>query len=952
MIQQVALAVHYAHGKGVIHRDLKPANILLDAEGRARVTDFGLAKRETDAGLTCTGQVLGTPNFMPPEQIAGAKAELGPATDVYALGATLYALITGRPPFQAASSLDVMKLVIEKDPVPPRELDPNIPRDLETIALRCLEKAPTRRYGTALALADDLARFLSNRPVLARRSTSAERFVRWCRRNPMVAGLTCTVAILLISVSLITTAFSVRLANQLTRTKSAQDAERAANAQALERLWESYVSEADARRTSGRVGQRLLGLEALRQANQLAGSISLDATQIDRMRSVAIGCLALPDLETVDQWQDDNATFGNATIALGKTLYARWVGNGQVDVRKLGNGHLVSRFSDIPLNSQLILSPTDTMLAIVDDECRVFQLDVSPPRLVFRSPSRGWWNFLPDSQRILGAVKDGTLTLFDIQTGKALRTFGDGIVETPIVFSHDAESAALITADAIRVLDLESGQTRAQFEAPYFLASSHPLAWHPHADILAAAVYPQDGVVLWDVSSGARLQCLPYPLVEIRLCFNVFGDQLLVQPLWERSATLWNVNSDRIELTISGLGIVGLRADDQGNFDCLSLTAADSFSQHVIQHSPVYRELAKPKVQSTGAINDVSFSRDGKLAAVASNGEIQFHRLSDWKPIGHVVTGPSFLAFDSWGSLFTWNQLGLNKWPASLGRNSTQEPSGSDSQMILGPPVELLSVGPRSSFQVSHDGTLVAIPIVNGALVWGADDPARPKSFGPHSDVRSVAIDADRQLLVTGAWEEGHAKVWDLTSGELIKTLDTGKYCSVHFSPNGKWLATAASQFHLWDVETWQKISGSGTPPGNVMCFAPDSDLVAMPDNHGQIHLIDPETARTVVILAHPNHLVAAGTITFSPNGRYLAVPSKYGQEAAQVWDLMALREELRTRGLDWSDSPITEYRRDNDVESQTDLSRDAIVTAVRCVPDERFQQLELEEAARRAKAP
>ena len=172
IIRDVAGAVHYAHQRGIVHRDLKPANILIDQDGRVRVTDFGLARRQTDeTRLTHTGQLLGTPSFMPPEQIAGRAEDIGPAADVYSLGATLYAILTGRPPFQAASMAGTLRQVAEQEPVALRQLDVAIPRDLETIALKCLEKSPSRRYATAQSLADDLERFLTDRPIVARRST-------------------------------------------------------------------------------------------------------------------------------------------------------------------------------------------------------------------------------------------------------------------------------------------------------------------------------------------------------------------------------------------------------------------------------------------------------------------------------------------------------------------------------------------------------------------------------------------------------------------------------------------------------------------------------------------------------------------------------------------------------------------------------------------------------------
>ena len=154
LIRRVSEAIEYAHQRGVIHRDLKPANILLDQDGNPRVTDFGLAKKvQGDSGLTGSGQIMGTPSYMPPEQAGGKRGEVGPAADVYALGATLYALLTGRPPFQAATPMDTVIQVVSDEPVPPRRLNASIPRDLETICLKCLEKEPARRYASAAALA-------------------------------------------------------------------------------------------------------------------------------------------------------------------------------------------------------------------------------------------------------------------------------------------------------------------------------------------------------------------------------------------------------------------------------------------------------------------------------------------------------------------------------------------------------------------------------------------------------------------------------------------------------------------------------------------------------------------------------------------------------------------------------------------------------------------------------
>jgi tetratricopeptide (TPR) repeat protein len=198
LAQTLAHAMDVAHQRGVVHRDLKPANVLLTGDGSPKVTDFGLAKRLDATAQTQSGAILGTPSYMAPEQAAGKGTVVGPAADVYALGAVLYELLTGRPPFKAETPLDTLLLVQSAEPVPPSRMQPKVPRDLETICLKCLQKEPRKRYPSAEALADDLRRFLADRPIQARRTPWTEQARRWCRRNPARAALAAAVALLVL----------------------------------------------------------------------------------------------------------------------------------------------------------------------------------------------------------------------------------------------------------------------------------------------------------------------------------------------------------------------------------------------------------------------------------------------------------------------------------------------------------------------------------------------------------------------------------------------------------------------------------------------------------------------------------------------------------------------------------------------------------------------------------
>jgi serine/threonine-protein kinase len=200
LVETLARAVHAAHQQGILHRDLKPGNVLLTPDGIPKIADFGLAKRlEGASGHTPAGAILGTPSYMAPEQAAGDNRPIGPTADVYALGAILYELLTGRPPFNAATPLDTIMLVVNQEPLPPRRPQPSVPRDLETVCLKCLEKEPAKRYVTALELAEDLGRFRAGEPIRAHPVGPLGRFAKWARRRPATAALwgVCAAALLL-----------------------------------------------------------------------------------------------------------------------------------------------------------------------------------------------------------------------------------------------------------------------------------------------------------------------------------------------------------------------------------------------------------------------------------------------------------------------------------------------------------------------------------------------------------------------------------------------------------------------------------------------------------------------------------------------------------------------------------------------------------------------------------
>jgi WD40 repeat protein/tRNA A-37 threonylcarbamoyl transferase component Bud32 len=416
LIKQVAEAVTYAHLEGVVHRDIKPANILLQSPQSIvpspqssarlgtedwglltpRLTDFGLAKKvEGDSGLTQTGQIVGTPSYMPPEQASG-KRDVGPLADVYSLGAVLYCLLTGRPPFQADNPLDTLMQVVQQEPVAPRQLNAAIPRDLETICLKCLEKDPRRRYGSAQELVADLGRFLDHQPIVARPITSWGRTVKWAQRRPTVAALAGVSAILLLASLVGGIAFNARLQWALEEVANRQTDLNRANAKADENNTRLQAALVD-------VGIKQKDLDEANRKGKEYGTIA----QAQMRKSEGV----LLTAQSVAVRPDDPALAMLLAIEGAK------------------------RHRDALANHAL----WDAMEACREEQTLYHPSDVYAAE------------FSPDGKWALTCGKDGAARLWDVATGKELHVFKEKVLIVPVVFGR-------FSPDGRRVLTISHPQ--------------------------------------------------------------------------------------------------------------------------------------------------------------------------------------------------------------------------------------------------------------------------------------------------------------------------------------------------------------------------------------------------------------------------------------------------------------------------------------------------------------
>ncbi len=907
LVRGLGMAVQAAHEAHVVHRDLKPANILLAADGTPKITDFGLARKtDEDGGQTRTGAVMGTPSYMAPEQARGVK-DVGPAADVYALGAILYECLTGRPPFRAATSLETMQQVAADEPVPPRRLNPAVPRDLETITLKCLEKPPAARYVSARELAEDLERFLADEPIRARPVGRLEAGWRWARRNPRVALLGAAVAMLLL---LIAGGAAVSAAWLYDASGKARNAEAASR----DRLWGSLRATARAGRFSRQPGQRFASLAALREAAVMRPTPEL--------RDEAIACLALADVDDAPE-----------RPAPGPGLHALdWLGDDKARTltARRGGDAIAVFTSKNDFTPGRLISPDGKFVAVVYPErhegpARVEIRSIAPDTLHAALDGvpyifHGW---AEGGRVFFHGTPDGTVRVIDPATGRELRSFRPPQSVSPIHALHPDGRRLLLASREVRgvaVFDLATGKMEAGIATP---ATSMTADWHPSGRRFALG---SAGVSLFDYPSG-RPGWTCGADAHNGLYFLHDGATLLSTG-WKGLTHVLDAATGDVLLSRDG-PIYG-RPRPDGLAPCVRSpaghlrAAGQGLCRTVADHGLDFGHPA-------------DFSPDGRLLAAVHSAGVTVHDAATALPLAVLPIGecPSVRFSPDGASLHTFGAGSrLQSWPIRL--------AGADAR--IGPPKDLgiEERGMRYSWISANPSGKLA------ASLWTANhiaviDPASPEvaRLVPHHRPRSVALSPCGRYVAAGPWHGSTLAVHDLRTGKECLGLASAESSHVAFDPAGRWLVAALRDRHsVYRIGEWSAPfiaipQASRNIPAQP-AFSGDGRFLALRDELTRVRLLRADNLAEVAILPSPGGGAIQG-VSLDAQGRRLFMSIG---ETGKLWDLEGIRAELADMGLafDWPEyaraSPPTPVISAAVIHSEEDPVRPAPLTAEAPLPD------------------
>jgi WD40 repeat protein/predicted Ser/Thr protein kinase len=905
-LKTIAAAIHYAHEQGILHRDLKPSNVLIDANDQPRITDFGLAKRLAgETSLTLSGQMVGSPNFMPPEQATAQHGKVGRYSDVYALGGILYHLLTARPPFQADSLEVIVSQVLTAEPVSPRMLIPTVPRDLETICLKCLEKDSSRRYASAQLLADELSRFLRGEPILARPVSRPEKLWRWCRRKPALA--TALGAVVLVA--------AVGFAGILTQWRRAEQQRRLADEQRLSAESSELLARQNAYASDMNLAQRAL------EADDVGLTVSLLNKHRPADSSLAIHHSPLATDLRHWEWrylwllcQGDESLrlhrypdpIGAVAVSKDGKLLAVQTGGDKVALWAL-TAHppvTVTEVADAGLKA-LAFSPDDRLLAVAGRNAR-------------GEPTVDLWDM---QARELGSTLSHSAPVRSLAfspDGKLLATFDDkGIVEVVewrssqlltrltalpprraeagvVTFSPDGHRLAVgEDYGTIRIVRWPSGSV-----IPIQTQTSDgvtALAFSPDSKVLAAGfAYSSGAIRLWDSDSGEpRGQLTNHTGFVCALAFSPDG-QRLASASADQTIRIWSI-PDQAQL--------GRLQGHQG--EVLALTFVPPDGRTLISGCKdgwVYVWDSTAGSRASGHTNIVISPPSVPHAPLVVN------RFG----IAFTPDSRSFITTDRDGTLGVWDarSVQLTERLPALGTNNSGVALSPDGRWLaagdIAGKIQIWDWQARrrvASLEVpfewagflrfSRSGHFLSARLFfndDSAIVriWRTSDWEEvPLALVEQKGILSVDLAPDDRLLAAG-YADGRVRLWSFPAGQHEATYRQhyGWVFGICFSEDGRVLASGGEDrtVMLWDVVARRESATWRRPMGAALSVAFSSDGRRLATGGGgagdAVKLWDLATHRELLTL--PAEGFFFSDLAFSPDGNTLVATSLEG--IAHLW--------------------------------------------------------------------